>query len=55
MNRKTGTILRGYQIGNAKQEEISEANQNLRASGSEFRYVPSICQQQAVAVHSADG
>jgi hypothetical protein len=47
MHRTTGTVLPGYRVTAAQEEEIHQANHRLRRRGSEYRFV--------VDVHSRPG
>lgn len=45
MHRITGTVLPGYRVTSAAEDEILHANNRLRRRGSEYRFV--------IDVHSA--
>lgn len=42
IHRRTGTLLRGYQVAAADQQEIDDANQRLKAVASDFCYISSL-------------
>lgn len=39
MHRATGTVLPGYRVTSAAEDEIQQANHRLRRRGSEYRFV----------------
>ena len=39
MHCRTGSVLGGYRVLSASQDEIARANHKLRTNGSEYRFV----------------